>query len=109
MSRESQKEGQEEQGEVKELGGSHLAAVRSPGPPGLPFCASLGSLELPQSSLESVLGLKIIPNLPLELVEKVIGHGNKMELICYIASWSSSGALLGLSRAPFEAAGPRQQ
>ena len=36
---------------VKELGGTPLAALRSPGPTGLPSGSSLGSLELPQTSL----------------------------------------------------------
>ena len=42
----SQKEGQEDQGEVKELGGTPLAVLGSPGPPGLPSGFSLASLEL---------------------------------------------------------------
>ena len=42
---ESWKEGQGDQGEVKDLG-CLLAALRSSGPPGLPFGSSLASLEL---------------------------------------------------------------
>ena len=37
----NQKEGQEDQEKVKELGGGHLAVLRSPGPPGLLALASL--------------------------------------------------------------------
>ena len=45
---ESQQEGQEDQGEVKEPGGTpSLAVLRSPGPPGLSSGSSLGSPELP--------------------------------------------------------------
>ena len=43
----SQKEGQEDQGEVKELGVPFLSVLRSPVSPGLPSASSLGSLELP--------------------------------------------------------------
>ena len=44
--KEDQKEGQEDQGEIKELGG--IGVLRFPGPPGLPPGSSLGCLELPQ-------------------------------------------------------------
>ena len=47
----SQKEGQEDQGEIKELGGAPLAVLRSPGPPGLPSGSSLGSLTIHQTGL----------------------------------------------------------
>ena len=51
----SQKEGQEDQGEVKELGGTPLGLLGSPGPPGLPSGSSLASLELHQTSLRTAL------------------------------------------------------
>ena len=41
----SQKEGQEYQGEVKELGGTPLGLLGSPGHPCLPSDSSLASLE----------------------------------------------------------------
>ena len=44
--REAQKEGQEDQGEVKELGGTPLRLFGSPGPPGLPSGSSLAALDL---------------------------------------------------------------
>ena len=47
----SQKEGQEDQGEIKELGGTPLAVSGSPGPPGLPSGSSLGSLSIHQTCL----------------------------------------------------------
>ena len=46
----SQKEGQEDQGEIKSLGGPTLTVLRSPGSSGLPSGSSLGSLELPQGN-----------------------------------------------------------
>ena len=56
----SRQEGQEDQGEVKELGKTALvvftlAVLRSPGPSGLPSGSSLGSQELPQASSKLVL------------------------------------------------------
>ena len=50
-----QKESQEDQGEVKELGGTPLAVIRSPGPPGLPSGSPLDPLELHQTSLREAL------------------------------------------------------
>ena len=50
---QSQKEGQEDQEEVKALGGSLQALLSFPGPPRLPSGSSLGSLELPQNSLRT--------------------------------------------------------
>ena len=47
----SQKEGQEDQGVIEELGGTPLAALRSPGPPGLPSGSSLGSLRIHHTGL----------------------------------------------------------
>ena len=46
----SRKEGHEDQGQAKELGGTPLAVLRSPGPPGLPSGYPLGSLELAQAT-----------------------------------------------------------
>ena len=51
----SQKEGQEDQGEIKEIGGPPLIVLRSPGPPGLPSGSSLGSLTIHQTSLRRAL------------------------------------------------------
>ena len=42
-------------GALKQLGGSPLALLPLSGPPGLPFSSSLGSLELPQTSLRKAL------------------------------------------------------
>ena len=48
----SQKEGQEYQGETKQLGEFPLALLRLPGPPGLPSgSSSLGSLAVHQTTL----------------------------------------------------------
>ena len=47
----SQKEGQEDQGEVKELRGTSQAVSRSHGPRELPSCSSLGSLTIHQTGL----------------------------------------------------------
>ena len=44
--RESQEEGQEDQGRRKELGGAPCAAVKFPGRPNLPSGSSLGSLTI---------------------------------------------------------------
>ena len=46
-----QKEDQDDQGEVKNVGGIPLAVSKSAGPTGLPFGSSLGSLEVPQTTL----------------------------------------------------------
>ena len=43
----SQKEGQEDQGEVKKVRGTPLPVLLFPGPPSLPPVSSLGSLEHP--------------------------------------------------------------
>ena len=51
----SQKEGQEDQGALKQLGGSSLFLLPLPGPPGLPSGSSLASLELHQNSLSKGL------------------------------------------------------
>ena len=48
--RKGQKKGQENQGEVKELGGP-IADVRSLAPPGLPSGSSLGSSHVMMSSV----------------------------------------------------------
>ena len=45
--RKSQKEGQEDLGKVKELGGLPLAVLRSPGPLGLSLALPMCSLDLP--------------------------------------------------------------
>ncbi len=50
-----QEEGQEDQGRVKELGGTPLAVLGSPGPPGLSPGPSLGSLAIPETSLRRTL------------------------------------------------------
>ena len=47
----SQKEGQEEQGTLKQLVGFPLALLSLPGPPGLPSGSSLGSLTIHQATL----------------------------------------------------------
>ena len=52
----SQKEGKEDQGTCKQLGGGPpLAVLVLSGPPGLPSGSSLGSLELPQGIYLRVL------------------------------------------------------
>ena len=52
----SQKEGQEDQGTLKALGGgSTLALLPLPGPPVLPFGSSLASLELHQTTFTTGL------------------------------------------------------
>ena len=45
------RKGQEDQGDVKELWGTHLAVSRSPGLRGLPSGSSLCSLSIHQTSL----------------------------------------------------------
>jgi hypothetical protein len=47
----SQKEGQEDQGTLKQLGGSPLSILPRPGPPGHPSGSSLGSLSIHQTAL----------------------------------------------------------
>ena len=47
LSSKSQKEGQEDQGTLKQLGGGPASSFPLSGPPGLPFGSSLGSLNLP--------------------------------------------------------------
>ena len=58
---QSQKDGQEDQEEVNELGGSPLAALRSPGPPDSPSGSEL--LGNP-SSYPSVEACKINSSIP---------------------------------------------
>ena len=52
----SQKEGQEDKGEVKELGGTPLGLLGSPGPPGLPSGSSLACLGGARRSQEELGG-----------------------------------------------------
>ena len=58
------KEGQDDQGTLKQVEGSPLSLLPLPGPPGLPFASSLGSLELLKGSTckeMRVQGLKTLP------------------------------------------------
>ena len=48
----SQKDGQEDQGTLKQLAGPPLALLSLPGPPGLPSGSSLGSLTIHQTAKE---------------------------------------------------------